>query len=491
MPDSATFPRFATIPHPRAVGSWGESLEEFIAAERATVTGERIELRWWQRFFWRRALEYFVDEDGAERPCWTQVLSTTSRQSGKSVKFREGITWRLTRHDLFGPEETAVLTSRDIPVANEIQRPVRLWAKTAEGWWSTASNGKEQVECTSNANRWVLRAETGIYGASAKIGMFVDECWDVDVATIEEGVEPTLAEAPAGQLFLTSTAHRRATPLFPGRRRQAIEDLETVNENTLLLEWSAHVTNPDDLELDDLDDVEIWRQASPHWSDSREDLIRRRFVAIRSGEAEDASNDVDPEVALRTQWLNLWSAHQGRRKQKGEPLVEDLTHWLSIERVCGPADDAVLSVEDYGGLGCAVAWCGATDDGKPVIGARTFEHRSEAYDLLAAYADHAIKIVAGATLSSDPDLRTLSVAIEFAGWTETRVGLAKLREAIGTGRIWQDGSPALATQLGEARVRQADSGLSLTGERRSDALRCAVWALQAWDDLQTSTGAVH
>lgn len=485
MPASATFPRFATLPFAQTIGSWGSEFEDWLEESRADVTGRPIRMRWWQRFVIRLLLQYedVPDEDGElfRRPCASEVLMSCARQSGKSTLLRELITWKLQRPDLFGSDQTALLMARDLPVCWEIQRPVRRWAKDQDGWHSAESNGKELVEHLASGNRWLLKSTGTVYGATAGLGAFCDEVWDLDAATVEEGIEPTLAEIPTSQILLTSTAHRRATSLFPSRRRSAIDDLELGEKRRVLIEWSAHVEPGSEPVLGDLT---AWRQASPHWSDSRRETIQARYEAMLRGEAENVTGE-PPESAFVTQWLNAWSDHGTRVREKGDPLF-DMTDWADLLRVVGPVDSAVMAVEDWGGRGASVGWCGLADDGRPVVGAMCFDTRSEAYSFVQSHIDDVSVLVAGATLGADPDLRSMTTNVRLAGWADTRAGLPRLREAVASGRIWQDGSPALSEQLGEARVKVSPSGMSLLGDSRSDAMRCMVWALQHHDAQQVA-----
>ena len=68
-------PRFFSSPHPDAVGS----LFDTYGVEAARLLG--VELYPWQAMVLERALEV----DGEGRLCWSTVVVSVSRQSGKSV----------------------------------------------------------------------------------------------------------------------------------------------------------------------------------------------------------------------------------------------------------------------------------------------------------------------------------------------------------------------------------------------------------------------
>src|SRR4029077_13727791 len=85
VPGDATWPRYMTVPHPRATGSIGPAFIRF-AEDR---TGRP--LRWWQRLVATRLLE--VDGDG--RLVWETLILSMARQLGKSWLLRELLLWRM------------------------------------------------------------------------------------------------------------------------------------------------------------------------------------------------------------------------------------------------------------------------------------------------------------------------------------------------------------------------------------------------------------
>ena len=118
-PKDAVWPRYMTVPHPRATGSLGREFIKF-AEER---TGKP--LRWWQRLVATRLLE--VDEDG--ELVWETMVLTMARQLGKSWLLRELLLWRIMQGDRFGEPQDCLHTGKDLAVTKEVQRPARLWAK--------------------------------------------------------------------------------------------------------------------------------------------------------------------------------------------------------------------------------------------------------------------------------------------------------------------------------------------------------------------------
>jgi hypothetical protein len=467
VPAEATWPRYMTAPHPRAVGSFGA------AAEAWAATVNRTGWRWWQRLAARRILEH--DADGAL--VWRTWLLTVARQSGKSRLLRDLCDWRLHR----GIDELGVLdddlvlsVSRDIAILREMMRPALMRWKRDEVVGGAHKvglvKGAEEVEATDLGTRWLGRSERAAFGLSVGFAT-IDECWDVAPATVDEMVVPTQAEMPQPQLGLASTAHRNATPLFPGRRAGCFEQLADPIDGDLLLEWSP----PPDL---DRADPAAWRAASPHWGRQREQLVAKALQRALAGEVAD-STEADPIVGFDTQWLNRWPTRHAQRG-KGVPLL-DLEAWADAEGTAEQDGAYVIAAEDNLGHGAAVAVAIRTADGRVELGGWRCADWAEAMvwvERLAAWRPGS-RLLVGATLLEQVPRGIGLARVERAGLTETRTGLPLVRSMLDARRLLHDATPDLDDQLAQARVVPAPSGgLTLVPGPRSDLVRAAVWALQ-------------
>jgi len=463
LPPEATWPRYMTVPHPSAVGSLGWEAIDWLRSEA------RLELRWWQRLVLVRQLEH----DDTEMLVWLDDLLTTSRQSGKSTVLRGGAMWRIHQADRFGEEQTLMHTGKDLPVCKEVQRLARAWAR-ARGYAVREQNGNEEITEPESGSRWMVRGKHSVYGYPISSGL-VDEAWGVAPEVVEDGLEPTMLERFSPQLLLASTAHRRTTPLFPGRRSAALASLADP-VSTLLIEWSARR----DAELDDR---EAWRMASPHWSARRERLIESRLAKALSGQSLDP-DEPDPIESFRAQYLNIWPAVLVATGP-GEVLLEDAAWSAAFEdlEVAGPL---VLAVADWQGRGAAAAAVGVATDGRLVVGGWTFDRRHQAFAWIGRWADArpGSRVLIGPTLAGSIEADELQCPVTPAGPTQTRAGLSLLRELIAGGRLVHDGSSDLATQVSAARVRSGATGLSLVSGPRLDLLSCAAWAVAASEQAE-------
>jgi hypothetical protein len=285
MGPDAVWPRVMSGRHPLATGTHGYDAIDWIEKRRAAderIPAKQKKLRWFQKLFVVRVLEH--DEDGAL--VWETVLLSTSRQVGKSVLLRELALWRGHASELFGEPQFILHTAKDLNVADEVQRPGRVWAEEA-GYKVRYSAGTQEIQFPDEG-RWAIRTTRSVYGYSAGVGA-VDEAWGISSEVVDDGIEPVLAEREQPQLWLISTAHREATELFPGRRRKVVARLNIVDEDdALLVEWSSDPTRP-------AHDIEGWREASPHWTKRRQ-----RVVAAKLG-----------RTGFDQQWRNIWPDHAG------------------------------------------------------------------------------------------------------------------------------------------------------------------------------------
>lgn len=461
VPPDATWPRLMTVPHPRAVDSLGQEFIAF-AEERSGH-----DLRWWQRLVAVRLLE--VDQDG--RLVWETAVLSTARQVGKSWLLRELCLWRIHQGDRFSEPQDVLHTGKDLAVCKEVQRAARIWAKGRKDTYRVREvNGQEEIELLQDGSRWMLRAKEAVYGYSVSLGV-VDEGWKVRASSVDEGLTPTMAEREQPQLFLVSTAHRKATALMLSRRQVALEGLE-IGDGDLLVEWSAPSgTEPDD--------EHAWRLASPHWSPRRQRLIFKRHQAMLAGEVEDP-DEPDPVQSFRAQWLNQWPRKISEPQGPTEPLLPDGV-WAELQQTGIESDGPIwIGVEDDYGLGAAVACARRLDDGRlEVDGWLRGDWDSALLDVQALQACWPIRrLCVGASLLDRVPSSLRGVAEPRTG-TATRSGLALLRDLALSGQLVHDETLELSETLALATVRESPTGLFLLAKGPTHLVRALVWALAA------------
>lgn len=460
-PDEGIWPRLMTVPHAAAVGSLGG---EFIAYAEAR-SGRA--LRWWQRLVAVRLLE--VDRGGLL--LWETLILSMARQLGKSWLLRELVLWRIHQGERFGEPQDVLHTGKDLAVCKEVQRPARVWAKARRDRYKVREvNGQEEIELLVDASRWMVRAKDAVYGYSSSVGA-VDEAWKVHPRTVDEGLVPTMVEREQPQLWLLSTAHRAATSLMLIRRRVALDSLE-LGEGDLLIEWSAGPGV-------ELDDVDGWRAASPHWTTQRHRLVGKQLEAALAGEEADDPEEPDPVEAFRAQWLNQWP----RRIQVPDGRTEDLLPpglWDALADSVDGDGPLWVAIEDDYGLGAAVAAASRLEDGRiEVDGWLCADWDSAIRDLGVLGLRRRVRhLQIGASMLDRVPAGTVPTPTA-AGSSETRVALALFRDLANAGSIVHDETFDLDDAIPYAQVRELPGGLQLAPRGPTHLLKALVWAVQA------------
>ncbi|HEY9418377.1 MAG TPA: hypothetical protein VIQ30_26745, partial [Pseudonocardia sp.] len=429
VPEDAAPPLAMSLPPDDAVGSYGADAIEWIESS------QRIRLRWWQALAITRQLEH--REDGSL--CHRAVVESAPRRAGKSLRVRGLALWRMAHPELFGEVQTVIHTGSDVAICREIQRGAWRWAEEAAGWTVTRGNGKEAME-TPTGDRWLVRAQQAVYGYDVCLGI-VDEGWNVSPGTVSEGLEPATLERLSPQLHLTSTAHRKATSLMRSRLQVA---LTTEDADTLLLLWAAPAGS-------DPGDPEVWRAASPHWSEDRRRMIADKYAKARAGEADPQADDPDPMAGFTAQYLNIWQLRPVAAG-RGDPVAsaEDWAQ-LAVDVPPGPPDAA--AVESWFGDGVSVALAWKTGD-QVVVSVRDLADLSEVPGVLKAAGFGRVATV-GANLMQDPALAGVRAR---KGQGRTGAAVQELRRLLAEDVLRHDGGEHLSGQVLAARTLPSADG---------------------------------
>ncbi len=448
-PDDSNWPRFMSPVHPDAVGSYGQDVEDWLRETQG------VEWRWWLKLATRRQLEF--DKHG--RLVWRTILDSAPRRAGKSTRQRGVATWRMEHgQELFHEVQTVMHTGSDMGVCREVQRLMWRWAEDVAGWTVTRSNGKESVE-TPAFDRWLIRSQTGVYSYQATLGM-VDEAWDVDPVTVDDGLEPSLMDGRvrfSHQLWMASTAHRRAKATMRRRIDTAIARMGE-DWKTLLMLWGCA---PDA----DIGDPEVWRLSSPYWDEDRLEMVSDRYERAMAGEADPEADDPDPLAGFASQYCNKWPAPTARRAT-GEPVVTE-TEWSNLNGY-EPGTPMVAAVESWFAEGAALAKAELLADGHVGVSSVTYPDVTSAVQ--DAQSCGAPTVLVGKSLTNG------LVGVESAQGT-TRQAVVDLRRFIDDDLLRHDGSPALTEQVLELRAVKGTDGPRLTSKTRADVVKAAAWAV--------------
>jgi hypothetical protein len=443
-----------TPPPAGAVGSYALDCPCGCGGAIAWIERElKIRLRWWQRLAITRQLEYRAEGTLVHRT----VIESCPRRAGKSVRIRGLALWRLAHATLLGEVQTVVHTGSDVAICREIQRGAWRWAEATWGSKSVAkANGKESVE-SPDGDRWLVRAQDAVYGYDVGFGI-VDEAWNVKPDTVSEGLEPATLERCNPQLHLTSTAHRRATSLM---RSHLVAAFTVEEPETLLLVWAApHGSDPAD--------PEVWRAASPHWSEDRRKLITAKYEKAAAGQIDPEADDLDPIAGFAAQYLNVWRLSE-TRAERGTPVIEDL-EWgrLIAPDVPLAAPDAAAVESWFGVASLTLAWD---------LGGKVLVASSDHPDLPAAVealreSGFTGTTTFGASLLTDPCTKGLRVR---KGEGRTIATVQTLQRLLRQGEILHDGGKTLTDQVLGLRTLPGSDGPRMASSGRADAVKGLVW----------------
>jgi hypothetical protein len=451
VPFDAAPPLAMSPPPADAVGSYGAQAVEWIEAT------QRLTLRWWQALAITRQLEHRADGT----LCHRSVVESTPRRAGKSVRIRGMALWRLAHAEQFGEPQSIIHTGSDVAICREIQRGAWRWCEQS-GWTVGRANGKEAVE-TPNDDRWLVRAQRAVYGYDVCFGI-VDEGWDVEPDTVSEGLEPAMLERSSPQLHLTSTAHRRATSMM----RSALQHAFSADDPAvLLLLWGARPGS-------DPADVNVWRAASPYWSDDRRMMIAGKYEKALAGEDDPELDDPDPMRGFEAQYLNVWRLRE--RREVGAAVVTEHAWAALVADV--PADRApdAVAVEDWytEGVNVAQAW---HVDGGAVVSVATYVDVAGAVEAVEA-SGFTRAVLAGASIATDPAWKAAGVRVTPQKGT-VRGAVEDLGRLLTDGVLAHDGGAELSSQVLALRTSPGVDGPRLRSTAPADGVKAAVWAALA------------
>jgi hypothetical protein len=277
-------------------------------------------------------------------------------------------------------------------------------------------------------------------------------------------------------LVMFSTAHRMCTALVPVRRAALLDRWAIPGGSSLLLEWSAGRGA-------DIADRDAWRQASPHWGNSRARLLTAKCERATGGQSIDPDED-DPVEAFRSQFLNVWPVRRIVTSTRAELLV-DRDAWAQAVDLFAPVPDGpiAVAVEDFYGLGAAAAAAVNLPDGRVLVWGDVFQTRAEAYAWAGFTTGRrtGCAIRAGGSLPESELAEALGPGVERCGTAQTYAGLPLLRSLVRTGRLCHSGDDAMSSQFGSVRVVPTSSGGLTPAHRgvRADLVKATAWAVQA------------
>ena len=441
LPDLAfNPPRLESERHPRAVGSLGEDWANYFDAHIGPHMSRKIKLRAWQRHVLSRSLE--IDANG--KLCWEFVVITAPRQVGKSVLLAAGAVLRNEFAERFEEFQEVIHIASRLDQANRIQTSVHKWAASRDllvrqpgaGYWIR----------WPDESHWTVSSVASAFGRSASLAM-ADECFAIELDSLESGLFPTMRARNEPQAWLMSTANEKATDLMPTYRKRALDG----DPDVLLLEWSAPPNA-------DYSDPAVWKAAQPYW-----DARQQKFLARHAHES-----------SFPQEYLNIWPGQTSSAK------VEWPVGWSDLPpNRESPKPGYVAVVEEHADRSeFGMALIRKRSDGGVDVWCRRAETVNDVMSQLRSWAPNALLV--GLTLRGS-----------FTGpWTEKGVGqremisaVPKLADYTRRGLITHDQNADAKAQVENARTATTERGLTLSTRKSvgpipmSKAVAWGTWAV--------------
>ena len=240
--------------------------------------------------------------------------------------------------------------------------------------------------------------------------------------------------------------------------------------STLLLWWAA----PDDAPLDD---EATWRSASPFFTPQQAQLISDRLERALRGEADPQADDPDALEGFKAQYLNLWPSPEAGPPSRERPAVPPELWASRVGSVPAGARPVAAGVEASFGAGLSVALVYRDGAGVLLTAVVPVASVEAAFDVVLASGAPVLAV--GKSMAEEASVRGLvGVQVVPRGGT-SRVAVTDLRLLLDQGRLTHDGSAELTGQVLALMYVDGVDGPRLRPGLRADAVKAAVWAVQA------------
>jgi hypothetical protein len=249
-------------------------------------------------------------------------------------------------------------------------------------------------------------------------------------------------------------------------RSSLLVALSTDDPETLLLLWGAKPGC-------DPSDSEVWKAASPHWSEDRRKMIAAKYEKALAGEDDPELDDPDPMRGFEAQYLNVWRLRESR--SNGDPVVSE-QDWSDL---AVPVPDAVpdaVAVEDWFGEGVSVAraW---HETGRAVVSVSTHSDLPSAAEAVRE-SGFVQPVLVGASIASDPAWE--AEQIDTTPQTGTvRAAVEDLGRLLADAVLVHDGGFELTDQVLALRTSPGVDGPRVRSMTAASAVKAAAWAAVA------------
>jgi hypothetical protein len=249
-------------------------------------------------------------------------------------------------------------------------------------------------------------------------------------------------------------------------RSSLLVALSTDDPETLLLLWGARPGC-------DPADSEVWRAASPHWSEDRRKMIAAKYEKALAGEDDPELDDPDPMRGFEAQYLNVWRLKEPRTD--GIPLISE-QDWSDL---AGDVPDRLpdaVTVEDWFSEGVSVAFAWAESD-RAVVSVSIHEDLAGAAEAIRE-TQFMQPVLVGASIALDPAWENEQIDTTPQKGT-VRAAVEDLGRLLADGVLVHDGGADLTSQVLALRTSPGVDGPRVRSMTPASAVKAAAWAAVA------------
>ncbi|MGA1753547.1 MAG: HNH endonuclease, partial [Pontimonas sp.] len=410
----------------------------------------KIDLMPWQV----RAISDQLALDDDDNFVFREALISTGRQNGKSFALKSMMAWWVTEEAKRRKEPQHVLL-----VANKLERSmpmyreVALWLEEHYGATCRWAAGSQMTTMPDGSTVRVAAARDNTHGLTLDL-ILIDEVWDIAPSVVFDALRPSMIARKNPLLSMWSTAGDESSATMLRLREQAINSIDAGKPSRLYLaEWSM----PPSV---DPDDRRYWPYANP------------ALGTTITWEALEAQADGGDRSAFLRAHLNLWVSAAKSWMPIG--LWETRAHTDPIPEGGILAVDSSIDDSRYVGVRASQG-----PDGVQVHVEFVVEKEDAMWaEIERIMADPKIQlaITPGLEIHTPLPLRRRT---ETVGYGELARYTTMVRSMIIEGKLWHDGSVALAEHVQRAVLVKTQASQVVSSQKSPGPIelcRCMIWA---------------
>ena len=383
-----------------------------------------------------------------------EALVSTARQNGKSFALKSMAAWWLVeearRRNL---AQHVLLVANKLDRSIPMYREIALWLEEYHGATCRWSNGNLATTLPDGSTLKVVAAKDNVHGLTLDL-ILVDEIWDIPPSVIFDALRPSMIARRNPLLSAWSTAGDESSATMLRLREQAINAIDASRPGRLYFaEWSM----PPGV---DPDDRRYWGWANPAMGTT---------ITMDALEAQAQGGD---RAAFLRAHLNLWVAAAKSWLPIG--LWPDRQHTDPIPAGGVLAVDSSIDESRYVGIRAA-----AGPDGVQVHVEFVVDSEEAMWAEINRVLDDGkttLAITPGLEIHTPLPLRRRT---ETVGYGELARYTTVVRSMIVEGKLWHDGSVALAEHVQRAVLVKTQATQVVSSQKSPGPIelcRCMIWA---------------